>query len=85
MKAQKQSSMQAGSCRLSAILTTNAHMLKPQHIFPLVLMLLELQPALGLGVGAIVHAVPALSELFTMNCCIKKVSHLEIPVSDVFH
>lgn len=83
MKAQKQSSMQAGSCRLSAILTTNAHMLKPQHIFPLVLMLLELQPALGLG--AIVHAVPALSELFTMNCCIKKVSHLEIPVSDVFH
>lgn len=37
-EAQKQSDKQAGSCRLSTILTTDAHMLKPQHLSPLVLV-----------------------------------------------
>lgn len=39
-------------CRLSASLTTDDHMLKPQHLSPLLFLHLELQPPWGLGMGA---------------------------------
>lgn len=76
-KAQKQSDRQAGSCRLSPILTTYAHMLKPQHLSPLVFIHLELQPPWGLGMGAVVQSVPTVI-IIRMNCCIMKISHLTL-------
>lgn len=56
---------QAGSCRLSAILTTDAHMLKPQHLSSLVLIDLELREGL----------VEGLVQLFTL--CLRTCNYTE--------
>ena len=87
-ETQKQSDRQAGSCRLSAILTTDAHMLKPQHLSPLVLISWA-TTTLGVGDGyncSFCACVVVIIQKEWMNLwwCSSSYQDFTPPVSDGF-